>query len=140
MLVRTMKVPTCIYNYAVYSASNNLFTKELPKTRQIILISYINVWLFSARKFEEQRKIVPSSFVLAMYICAKVVNNDVPCLLAHFHNQGYVYSYLYHNILLFLKNVKIFVTFPIFDVYIYFIILTQVQALEHWRKRLILSQ
>ena len=34
----------------------------------------------------------------------------------------YIYSLLYHtNILLFLKNVKIFVTFPIFDVYTYLI-------------------
>ena len=106
-----LNVPTYICKWVVYSGLYDLFTQRSCPKQDKLLISYINVWLIVVRKFKEWnvkyhwiiltcvQKIPEKNcpirilyFVVATYISAKVVNNNVSCLLAHIHNHNYVYS------------------------------------------------
>ena len=100
-----------ICKWVVYSGLYNLFTQRSYPKQDKLLISYIHVWLTVVRKFEEWNvkchwiiltciQKVPEKncpikilyFVVATYISAKLVNNDVSCLLPHIRNHNYVYS------------------------------------------------
>ena len=96
--------------------------KGVPQNKTKILISYINVWLIVVRKFKGKNSIITGSSlhmtknsrencpikllcsVIATCIYAKIINHNVPCMLAHIHDQDYAYSYPYYNVLLFLKR------------------------------------
>ena len=107
MFVRTLNVSTYTVHiqmsssfsfiWSIYKGIAQNKTYYINQLHSCLTVRVQKIW--RVKHFRENCPIKILCIVLAMYICAKVVNNEMPCLLAHSHNQGYVHTYIAYFII-----------------------------------------